>query len=331
MPLDMGKLKDLQFLSDFVLDKDTGKNILELKELPHLHKRLCISGLHNIVCQGDALKANISGMEYLTGLILKWGDDTDDWGDCKFCLSFPPLGQLPSLVKLHIKGATVESVDLEFYGCGIKPFRFLNELSFVDMLEWQEWCYDVEEEAEIFPNLGKLTLQRKFRLLPEGMHTLEKLTIFGCPEFKSFPQSGLPPALVMLKLDGNEKLLANGRQCGLQRLNSLLTLTIVEIEFSVFPEEGLLPTSLTDLRFSECPNLTTLDGKGLRSLDSLQSLVIFGGPQLQCLPEEGLPNSLSQLIIFRCPFLERRLQRGKGEDLPKIAHIPDIWLDGKKI
>ncbi|KAK9912979.1 hypothetical protein M0R45_036808 [Rubus argutus] len=248
------------------------------------------------------------------------------------------------------------------------------------MLEWQEWCYDVKEEGEIFPNLCKLTLKRcpkltkmlpsdkfpkleslqlnftgclfsreskflslsllriedcpefecfpdggidapklknmsiqwceKFRLLPEGMRiivpSLEQLTIRDCPEFISFPQSGLPPTLVTLTLDGNEKLLANGRQCALQRLNSLLTLTISNIEFLVFPEEGLLPTSLT-------------------------KLFIFNCPQLQCLPEEGLTTSISQLHIYGCPFLERRLQRGKGEDWPKIAHIPDIWLDGKKI
>ncbi|KAK9912975.1 hypothetical protein M0R45_036804 [Rubus argutus] len=381
MPRNMGKLKDLQFLSDFVLDKDTGENIVELKELPHLHKRLRISGLDNIVCGWDGLEVNINDMKYLKELVLEWGGDTEysiqdrlvleqlqphanlkllriesyrgtsfpNWvGDhsfsnlssvalinCKFCLSFPPLGQLPSLVKLHIEGAKVESVGLEFYGCGVKPFRSLNELSFIDMLEWQEWCYDVKEGGEIFPNLCKLTLKRcpklakmlpsdkfpkleslqlsslnftgclfsqeskfmslslltieecpefecfpdggidapklkdmsivgckKFRLLPEGMRTivpsLEALTIRRCPEFISFPQSGLAPALVTLSLDGNEKLWANGTQCGLQRLNSLQTLTVASIELPVFPEEGLLPTSLTHLSIFQSPNLTTL-------------------------------------------------------------------------
>ncbi|KAK9902514.1 hypothetical protein M0R45_001548 [Rubus argutus] len=64
-----------------------------------------------------------------------------------------------NLSELHIEGAKVESVGLKFYGCGVKPFRSLNELSFVDMLEWQEWFCDVDEEGEIFPNLCNLTLK----------------------------------------------------------------------------------------------------------------------------------------------------------------------------
>ncbi|KAK9912970.1 hypothetical protein M0R45_036800 [Rubus argutus] len=237
------------------------------------------------------------------------------------------------------ESAKVESVGVEFYGCGVKPFRSLNELSFVDMLEWQEWFCDVDEEGEIFPNLCDLTLQRcpkLTKMLPSDkfpkLESLQLRNAHCCPEFKSFPKSGLAPSLVTLILDGNEKLLANGRQCGLQRLNSLLTLMISNIEeLSVFPEEGLLPTSLTHLSIFGCPNLTTLDGKGLRNLDSLQSLSILNCPQLQCLPEEGLPTSLSTLFFYNCPFLERRLQRGKGEDWPKIAHIPNVVINNKKI
>lgn len=62
----MSKLKHFQFLSGFDLDKDSGHNIVELKELQYLYKRLCISSLDNIVCEADTLGANIiSGRKYL--------------------------------------------------------------------------------------------------------------------------------------------------------------------------------------------------------------------------------------------------------------------------
>lgn len=76
MPPYMSKLKDLQFLSDFALERDTKKNIVELNELQHLYKRLCISGFDNSICERDALNANISGMKYLNGLVLIWEGNT---------------------------------------------------------------------------------------------------------------------------------------------------------------------------------------------------------------------------------------------------------------
>jgi hypothetical protein len=240
-----------------------------------------------------------------------------------------PLDKFPKLESLQLS-------SLNFTGCLFSQESKFMSLSLLKIEECPKFeCFpDGGIDA---PKLKNMSIDscRKFRLLPEGMHTivpsLEELMIFDCPEFISFPQSGFAPALVTLILDNNKKLLANGTQCGLQRLNSLLTLTIANIEFSVFPEEGLLPTSLTHLHFFVCPNLTTLDGKGLRNLDSLQSLAIFGCPQLQCLPEEGLPTSLSVLHIYDCPFLERRLQRGEWEDWPKIAHIPNIGFDFQKL
>lgn len=54
MPPKMGKLKDLQTLSDFVLDKGHGDDIAELKEFQHLHGTLRIAGLQNIVHAEDA-------------------------------------------------------------------------------------------------------------------------------------------------------------------------------------------------------------------------------------------------------------------------------------
>ncbi|KAM5552066.1 putative disease resistance protein [Rosa sericea] len=429
MPQDIGNLKSLQLLSNFVLAKDTGHSVVELKELQNLHQTLCISGLDHIFCDGDALEANLRVKKYLNGLVLKWGGDTDSSEkDRKVLEKLQPHTNLrelkiesyggtifpnwlPSLVKLEIEGLNeVVSIGLEFCGsntCGIKPFRSLK-----DMSEWQEWCYvgGNQEEGGIFPNLCRLHLQNcpklteilpldnlpkleeisllglmsfggsfslesqcpkflclselvirncpnfvcfpdegmdapqltsiciencvKFRSLPDGMHTLlsslEYLHIDSCPELESFPEGGLPESLKSLEFGCNKTLYANSKQWGVQRLNSLIALSIIfeECEGIVdsFPEEGLLPTSLTHLHLSNHLNLTTIDGKALGQLKSLKRLIISNCPKLKRFSEEGLPTSLSRLEIAKCPLLEQRCQTEKGEDWPKISHIPSIYI-----
>ncbi|KAM1551203.1 hypothetical protein FF1_043444 [Malus domestica] len=142
------------------------------------------------------------------------------------------------------------------------------------------------------------------------MHTLlqslQKLGVFGCPEVESFPHGGLPSNLRVLRLECCRKLDANRPLWGLTRLNSLRRL---DIRFSEeggeemgcsFLEEGLLPATLTSLSISFHPNLTTIQGKVLRQLTSLQHLTIKGCPELQGFPEEA-PKSLKSLTILDCP------------------------------
>ncbi|XP_070674036.1 putative disease resistance RPP13-like protein 1 [Malus domestica] len=452
MPPQMDKLKDLQTLSDFFLDKDTGHNIVELKELPNLHGKLCISGLHNVAQVGDVMNANIKDKKHLNELVLKWGADSnnsqkdremlgnlqphtnvkkltiDSYGgtsfpswlaelvflrlvNCRYCFMLPPL---PSLKELFIEGLNgVVSLGPEFYGddtSGTKPFSSLQILEFCNMQEWHEWSYN-EEGKEAFPKLCQLRLLecpkltrilpldyfpkletlemrsanvefltisqesellsiskldiyfcpnfvcfsngvlhaphltkisiwgcKKLRSLPEQMHTLlpslRNLWIVDCPELESFPEGGLPSELSSLYIRSCKKLIANRMQWGLGRLTSLvdLALSFEECEeVGAFPEEGLLPPPLTTLSIIDMSNLKTMDGRGLRQLICLERLTIWRCPELQCLPVEGLPASLSHLSIRSCPLLKLRCQRQTGEDWTKIAHIPNIEIEWEEI
>jgi Leucine-rich repeat (LRR) protein len=98
-----------------------------------------------------------------------------------------------------------------------------------------------------------------------------------------------------------------------------------------FPEEQLLPTSLTSLGIWNFPNLKSLDKKGLQHLNALERLTIYNCPKLNCMPEQGLPPSLSILSIDKCPLLKKKLQSKKGKEWRKIAHVEQILIDDKLI
>ncbi|KAJ4836595.1 hypothetical protein Tsubulata_030482 [Turnera subulata] len=99
-----------------------------------------------------------------------------------------------------------------------------------------------------------------------------------------------------------------------------------------FPEKKIvLPSGLTNIQISYLENIKSLEYEGLQHLTSLGILVINDCPKLERIPEEGLPSSLPHLQIAGCPLLEKRCRRQKGEDWPKISHIPSIWINDERI
>ena len=81
----------------------------------------------------------------------------------------------------------------------------------------------------------------------------------------------------------------------------------------------------------ECGDLKRLDYKGLCHLSSLKKLILEDCPSLQCLPEEGLPKSISTLRTYYCPLLNQRCREPGGEDWPKIAHIEHVDTKGSEV
>ena len=61
-----------------------------------------------------------------------------------------------------------------------------------------------------------------------------------------------------------------------------------------FPEEWLLPSTLTSLAIKGFPNLKSLDDKGIQHLTSLEMLGIERCNKLKSLPKQGLPSDFSQ-------------------------------------
>nr|XP_010914651.1 putative disease resistance protein RGA3 [Elaeis guineensis] len=114
--------------------------------------------------------------------------------DCALCQQLPPLGMLPRLDYLRIKGASaIMSVGPEFLslGSGRKIgsslstyFSKLRHLRFEDMPNWEEWGWEEEDNQTT-------------SLLP----SLDKIVINRCPKLKSLPDRLLCHATALKSLD----------------------------------------------------------------------------------------------------------------------------------
>ena len=98
-----------------------------------------------------------------------------------------------------------------------------------------------------------------------------------------------------------------------------------------FQREGSFSLLLHPLKFGGLKHLKSLNGNELQHLTALRKLTIGYCPTLQSMPEEGLPTSLSSLTMKNFPWQKEWRLREKGEDWPKIEHIPFIKIDKEVI
>ena len=125
------------------------------------------------------------------------------------------------------------------------------------------------------------------------------------------------------------------REWGLQSLPSLREFHLVGDEYvgDSFPEEGLLPSTLTTLWIADLSNLKSLNKRGLQLLCSLKSLIVERCPQLRSLPEEGFPTSLEFLSIWQCPQLRSLPEEGLPASLERlcISDCPQLQRLGPNV
>ncbi|RVW40759.1 putative disease resistance protein RGA1 [Vitis vinifera] len=185
--------------------------------------------------------------------------------------------------------------------------------------------------------LEELSISRlpNLKTIPDCLYNLKDLRIEKCENLDLQPHllRNLT-SLASLQITNCENIKVPLSEWGLARLTSLRTLTIG----GIFPEATsfsnhhhhffLLPTTLVELCISSFQNLESLAFLSLQTLTSLRKLGVFQCPKLQSfIPKEGLPDMLSELYIRDCPLLIQRCSKEKGEDWPKIAHIP--WCEGE--
>ncbi|KAG5541554.1 hypothetical protein RHGRI_021405 [Rhododendron griersonianum] len=246
-----------------------------------------------------------------------------------------PLGLFPKLQNLSVEDCTNFETLVIPEGIELQNLTSIQRLNFVGCSNMVIFhCGGLPA-----PNLSYLSFCdcKKLKALPEQMNTLlpslEMFLLACCPEIESFPKGGLPSKLRTLYIVNCKKLVGGWRDWGLQRLPSLTRFAAggeSEDVLESFPEEGLLPSTVTTLWIICMPNLKSLNDRGLQLLGSLKYMDIWNCPHLQSFPEEGLPSSLFELQIRECPLLKPRCHM-EGEDWHKIAHIPLINIDGEAV
>ncbi|XP_052305780.1 putative disease resistance RPP13-like protein 1 isoform X2 [Populus trichocarpa] len=312
------------------------------KALPSHHlprvTRLTISGCEQLPRFPRLQSLSVSGFHSLESLpeeIEQMGWSPSDLGEITIkgwaALKCVALDLFPKLNSLSIYNCP----DLELLCAHERP---LNDLTSLHSLEIEQCpkLVSFPKGGLPAPVLTELTLRhcRNLKQLPERMPSLlpslDFLGIFGCSEVELCPEGGFPSTLHFLWIRNCNKLIAGRMQWGLQTLTSLSVFFIGEDEnVESFPEEMLLPSSLTYLNISDLQHLKSLDYKGLQHLTSLKQLNIHDCPLLESMPEEGLPSSLSALFIVDCPMLGESCER-KGKYWPKISHIPILSINRAK-
>ncbi|QCD85737.1 disease resistance protein RPM1 [Vigna unguiculata] len=210
-----------------------------------------------------------------------------------------PLDLFPKLRKLILEECCNLQVIPQEH-----PHSHLKLLEIIKCSEFESFSNEglFAPQLESFRIVGLEKLKSMPKRMSSLLPSLNNLFIFDCPEVE-FSEGCLPSNLNVMFLLNCFKLVASLK--GAWGTNpSLKSLYIHKVDLECFPDEGLLPPSLTKLSIDNCPNLKKLNYRGLCHLSSLQRLSLYNCPILQCLPEEGLPESISELEIKDCPLLK---------------------------
>ncbi|KAM6595073.1 hypothetical protein CsatA_002776 [Cannabis sativa] len=351
MPLQFGKLQNLQTLNRFVVGSNRDSGGIELlKEFSDLHGSLSINGLENVSSLEEVSDAPLlKSKKSLSHLFLIWDSEPklDELHKEREVLS--ALQPHPNLKKLKIENYNGNSfpnwmgdphclsnlVSLEMRRCGKCSFLpSLGQLPSLKDLIIRD-CGVVKIDSKFYCTSStsvdsSVAIQTKpfFRSL-ENM-VFQKL--FELEEW-SFMEGGGFPRLKNVHFEYCHKLKVTLLGDYFPSLTELVVDGCEELIPLLLPRAQLMQAPLTTLkkiRIDNCSTLTHLDEAAFQHLTSLEKLQIYFCSNLRCLPKE-LPTSLSELVIFDCPLLRPRVQRETGEDWPIIAHIRNITVNDKKI
>ncbi|KDO39065.1 hypothetical protein CISIN_1g044062mg, partial [Citrus sinensis] len=295
MPVGIGKLTCLQTLSNFVVGKDSGLRLPELKLLMHLRGTLEISKLENEnlrelllrwTCSTDGSSSREAETEMGVLDMLKPHKNLEQFGicgyggtkfptwlgdssfsnlvtlkfeDCGMCTVLPSVGQLPSLKHLTVRGMSrVKRLGSEFYGDDSPiPFPCLETLRFEVMQEWEDWIpHGSSEGVERFPKLRELDILRCSKLQGTFPEHLPALQMLVIQECKELLVSITSlPALCKLEIDGCKKVVWRSATDHLGSQNSVVCRDTSNQVFLAGPLKPRIP-KLEELEIKNIKNET---------------------------------------------------------------------------
>nr|XP_048318201.1 putative disease resistance protein At3g14460 [Ziziphus jujuba var. spinosa] len=327
MPEQISKLKNLQTLSTFIVGKDNGTKIGELRELSHLHGELSIMNLQNVVSAKDASEAKLMNKKYLEELWLCWNGDTNDSKHDRDVLDeLLPHTNLKGLKIFGYGGTRFPNwlgdnffgniVSIELSGC-----KFCNSLPPLGQLPSLQSLHVVRLNgvvnvgAEFYGNSSSMI--KPFISL-ETLHfhsmsaweewlsievedgevfpKLRELRITDCDRLITVDLPHNLPCLTKLILDGTKAFVSP-----LPRTPSLRKLKLVNCKKLQLQE---LPQTVESIEVGGCHGVISLTETLRRSRTPfLRSLHINNCPSSFIFPAGCLPSTLTELEIKKCEKL----------------------------
>ncbi|RVW24186.1 putative disease resistance RPP13-like protein 1 [Vitis vinifera] len=287
MPSDICKLKNLQSLSTFIVGQNGG---LRLGALRELSGSLVISKLQNVVCDRDALEANMKDKKYLDELKLQWDYKNIDAGvvvqNRRDILS--SLQPHTNLKRLHIYSFS-----------GLSFPAWVGDPSFFNLVDLGLQNCNNCSRGE-FPRLQELCINESPKLtgkLPKQLRSLKKLEIIGC---ELLVGSLRAPQIREWKMSYSGKFRLKRPACGFTNLQTSV------IEISDISQLEELPPRIQTLFIRECDSIEWVLEEGMlqRSTCLLQHLCITSCRFSRPLHSVGFPTTLKSLRISKCNKLE---------------------------
>ncbi|KAJ9559295.1 hypothetical protein OSB04_013909 [Centaurea solstitialis] len=237
--------------------------------------------------------------------------------------------QITELGDLNLLGGRLELRGLENVG-GLEEAKSANlkhktnliclKLCWRDVGGSEEENDDEEVVEGLEPNssLKELNMLRFMgkRICPSWMMKLRNLVKIGfwnCRRCESISSLGKLPSLKVIDIG----------DMAIRCLDDDEFPSLQELTIDYCPQLVSLPSNLPtleELSLIVVPRLVSLPN----NLPKLTRLRIAHCPELQCLPN-GL-KELTYLGIRGCKELQRRCEKEKGEDWPKISHVPNLSL-----
>ncbi|KAJ9129307.1 hypothetical protein P3X46_033890 [Hevea brasiliensis] len=280
---------------------------------------------------------------------------------CKSIKRFPPFDQLLSLKSLCISGLTnLEYIDTD--GGSSSFFPSLTQLYLTNCPNLKGWltCMRNDGTADLlrFPCLSFLYIHNCPNLTSMPLvPSLERLHFRGSG---GNPLEHIIKMIISASQSSSFSFSSSSSSFPISQFKYLSIYEVEDLEF--LPELLFNLASLQSLTIQNCQKITTLsrdeNDKGMQwqGLQNLRSLYLWFNRNLVSLPK-GLqyattlhrldigvcPNLMSlpewmdnltelQFLWIRgCPQLSAKCEKNVGEDWPKVAHIPNISINGKVI
>ncbi|GAY44596.1 hypothetical protein CUMW_083110 [Citrus unshiu] len=295
MPKGFGKLTCLLTLCTFVVGKDGGSGLRELKSLTHLQGTLKISKLENVKDVGDASEAQLNGKLNLKALLLEWSTDISDAAEVET--------RVLDMLKPHQK---LEKLTITGYG-GTKFPNWLGESSFLKLLFLRfEGC----GKCTSLPSVGQLPLLKHLEI-----SRMDRVKSVG-PEFYGNSCSTPFPSLETLSffhMREWEEWIPCGAGQEVDGFPKLRTLSLV----CCSKLQGTLPECLPLLEVLDiqCCGQLLVTIKYLPALSGLQingcKGVVFSSPIVQ---------SSNQVVLF-----EKGLPKLEKVGIVNVRELTYLW------